>query len=853
MNRLVKRLYIFLAIVLITTLVGIQLQLDKSERFIKEEVEKELYLSSIMMHEEVNEWIKKTNIIIQEVSRSLTYTIVDDDILETYLISVGKTYSDFLAVYYGGVDGTFLISNGWDVPPTFDHTVRPWYVDALKAKKSIVTDPFIDAMTGELIVTFARPVWNQTGDIVGIVGGDMTLSTLTTKFDDYSNLSSSEFVLIDKFASGENKVLSFSEETNDFETFYGWYKEFNVAQGKNQGLYEVNKNGVDGFFHYHHINSTDWILMNFSPIDTFTETITEIEMLSFFVYIILIIFVIIVYYGQKKYITQPLLNFGDHMSRINILTNPGYRLPKKDHVLFGPIIKKINRVLDRVEDYLREIENDQNEMHAMNEELEASLEQIIATEQEARRQKLNFEALFINNQNAVAMMDQDHKVRNVNEAFTQLFGYELQEIEGLNLDDVISNNNESRLEASEYTLRMFDGQLIDVEGTRYTKENEPVEVKIQGVPMTHHGYMVGAFGIYTNIGTAKAEERYRHYLSTHDDLTGLYNRAYFNRKILEEQQLGTYPLTIMIVDVNGLKLINDAFGIKIGDELLVETAKAISALSNQLSSESCLLARYGGDEFIILVKNKTKDEIAHISKEIKAVCHQIKLNDVEVSVSVGWSQKFSSKEDIIAVLRLAEDDLYKHKIMEGSSIKGKTIYTIINTLHETNKREEEHSRRVSVLSEKFGEALNLSEREMTALKSMSLLHDVGKIAIDEKILNKPSALTNSEYNELKRHPEIGYRILSSVVEMSEIAEYVLSHHERWDGKGYPRGLVGEEIPYLARVISIVDAFDAMTSNRPYRDAQDIKWALDELQKNSGSQFDPELVPVFIKVSGDSYK
>ena len=140
------------------------------------------------------------------------------------------------------------------------------------------------------------------------------------------------------------------------------------------------------------------------------------------------------------------------------------------------------------------------------------------------------------------------------------------------------------------------------------------------------------------------------------------------------------------------------------------------------------------------------------------------------------------------VFTKAEDYMYKRKLFESSCMRGKTVDTIINTLNEKNKREEQHSVRVSELCKSMGESLGLTERKIHELKTAGLLHDIGKIAIEENILNKPGKLTDDEFKEIKRHPEIGYRILSTVNEMSEIAEYVLLHHEMWNGNGYPKGL-----------------------------------------------------------------
>lgn len=348
--------------------------------------------------------------------------------------------------------------------------------------------------------------------------------------------------------------------------------------------------------------------------------------------------------------------------------------------------------------------------------------------------------------------------------------------------------------------------------------------------------------ISREVSERKQMEQKLEYLSYHDQLTGLYNRRFINEELKQLDVEEKLPFTIVIGDVNGLKLINDSFGHAVGDKLIKKVAEVIK--------KGCryddIIVRLGGDEFLILLPKTDAYETEQIIKCIKAISSKQKVNSVNISISFGYETKKNKEEKFEEILKKAEDHMYKKKLFEGPSVRGETINAIISTLHEKNKREEQHSHRTSELCISMGKALGLPESKIEELKTVGLLHDIGKIAIEETILNKHGKLTNDEWEVIRRHPEIGYRILSTVNDMLEMSEYVLAHHERWDGSGYPKGLKGEEIPLQSRIISIADSYDAMTSERSYRSPLPEEVAIQELKVNSGVQFDPELISVFIE-------
>ncbi len=356
-----------------------------------------------------------------------------------------------------------------------------------------------------------------------------------------------------------------------------------------------------------------------------------------------------------------------------------------------------------------------------------------------------------------------------------------------------------------------------------------------------NGEVIGFQGVTRDITMRKKVERELLYLSNHDHLTGLYNRRFLEEELRRLDTKKTLPLSIIMCDVNGLKLVNDSFGHDSGDTLLKNAAEII----RKACREEDLIARIGGDEFVVVLPNTTANESVKVANHIKELASKEMVANIELSISYGYDTKMNDKQSIIETIANAENYMYRHKLYERSSIRSKTIDLIMNTLFEKSKREAAHSSRVSNICQAIASKMNFNKDEVNQMKIAGLIHDIGKIGVDEKILNKPGSLTMDERRDIERHPETGWRLLSSTNEFSELAQFVLNHHEKWDGSGYPNGLKGEAIQLEARIICVADAYDAMTSDRSYRKGLTREEAIKELTRCSGTQFDPNIVDILV--------
>lgn len=336
------------------------------------------------------------------------------------------------------------------------------------------------------------------------------------------------------------------------------------------------------------------------------------------------------------------------------------------------------------------------------------------------------------------------------------------------------------------------------------------------------------------------------YVNQHDYLTRLYNRRYFDQALETLDSPENLPIALIMGDVNGLKLVNDAFGHATGDTLLIDVAKVLQSQFGRLG----IVARIGGDEFCVALPKTSASEARKAAQHAKDQIEKAKILGVPQSISFGVAVK-NDASALRLVLVKAEDDMYARKLFETASHRSETIKTILQTLHEKNPREEAHSKRVSMICTAIGEALGMPSDELKLLNAIGHLHDIGKIAIDERILNKQGKLDALEWETIKKHPEIGYRILSASSEYADVAIDILSHHERYDGNGYPQGLIGEAIPLRSRIIAIADAYDAMISMRTYKNQLTHDQAVEELKRGKGTQFDPDLVDCFLNLPGIS--
>ncbi|MEZ0537676.1 HD domain-containing phosphohydrolase [Caldicellulosiruptoraceae bacterium PP1] len=455
------------------------------------------------------------------------------------------------------------------------------------------------------------------------------------------------------------------------------------------------------------------------------------------------------------------------------------------------------------------------------------------------------QTLFDNSPNALVQFDKNGYIVEINNSFTKIFGYTLEECKGKHIDDLITKKI-NYYEAKNISKEVFEKGFVETQGIRFSKNNRPLYVIIKSILIRINNKIVGGYGIYIDITPLREYQKKLDYMAKHDSLTGLYNYNYFNY-LLKIKNKFNYPVGLIVFDLNGLKLINDTLGHSFGDLLLKEFANILF----KSKKREDLAIRIGGDEFLLILQNVNSiilEEVKNkILQNISNFNQQSKTNMLVLSVALGFSIVENNKKSVTDALKEADENMYKDKLLNKASSKNQIINVLLAALGEKDNITKGHTERVKNMCEIIAQKLGLDENQTNNLILLAEMHDLGKVAIPDSVLNKSEPLTKEEWELIKSHSEKGYRIALASPELSNIAELILKHHERWDGRGYPLGLKGKEIPIECRILALADSYDAMTNLRPYNKVKTHSEAIEEIKKCSGKQFDPYIAQIFVEV------
>ncbi len=446
-------------------------------------------------------------------------------------------------------------------------------------------------------------------------------------------------------------------------------------------------------------------------------------------------------------------------------------------------------------------------------------------------------------------LDNEGNCTFINDSALNLLGYKSNH-------DVIGRSVYDIIHIEDYDGKTKLGTDCKIFGTLMTRKKSVVDdinilradgksspVEFSASPQFMGDECLGIVVTFNDITDRKKTQEEIVYLSYNDALTGLYNRRFFEVELKRLDVKRNLPLSIIIGDVNGLKLINDIFGHKYGDELIKKVAKAMK----QGCREDDIISRWGGDEFAILLPNTNRAETEQIIQRIHEKISKENVEGLNISIALGGDTKVVLGEDINRIIMNAEENMYLEKTLKHKNTDINLVDSILIRLKETSLKGYEYAVRVSGLSEKMAKELEIPDDGVEFLKLAGLYQDIGKIIFDKDIIEEEKPLSPKEIEDLKRHAVMGYRILNFSPETSPIAKYVLHHHENWDGQGYPSGLKGEEIPVFSRIIAITGAYERLISQPPYGKGLEVEEAIGKIEEQSGVRFDPSLVEVFVKM------
>ena len=356
-------------------------------------------------------------------------------------------------------------------------------------------------------------------------------------------------------------------------------------------------------------------------------------------------------------------------------------------------------------------------------------------------------------------------------------------------------------------------------------------------------------------------------LAIKDGLTNLFNHRSFQgilESYIDKANKENKEVSLLFMDIDNFKNYNDVNGHQKGDLLLMKIGEILKKTVGDLG----MVARYGGEEFAVILYNQGEKDALNLGELIRQNIQDSYFDGQEhqpnkhITVSIGVSTYPRVAKDKEELIELADNALYRAKSFNKNRVERyynildeidfnidkkslESIASMLNSINMKDKYTYGHSERVVIYAKKFATYLQLKEKDKKDLLLGAYLHDIGKLEISKELLTKRDKLSDSEFNILRQHPTLGVDLVSDIKEFGDVIPIIKHHHEKFDGTGYPSKLKGDEIPYLARVLTIIDSFDAMTSKRPYNSSKSYSEAIEEIERCSGSHFDKDLAYKFI--------
>lgn len=736
----------------------------------------------------------------------------------------------------------------------FDPRTRVWYKAAVEAGGPTFSPIYKHFVMDDLTISFACPIYNKAGELQGVLGTHMLLTDIGAYLEDAVSKYNGYAVIIEKSSDSliansmgienftvlpdgtlEKNGIEKIDDSNFIEAYKKYSLNFNqnfFSEGKDEKLYiNIKEILMEGL---------DWIVIAAIPEGLLITPVVQSIHLTVLLTALALLMSLVIFMFITESLMKPMnrllqvseaISSGDLTKRVDIVRN--------DEI--GRISDSFNRVADKMQFFINNLEATVKER----------TEELYEANAELEENKNQLQLILDSTSDAIYGADLNGECTFCNISCIKLLGYSGQEeLLGKNMHRQIHHTRRDGTPFPINECKIFQsikqGKGFEADDEVFWRaDGTSFDVEYHAYPQIKNGEVTGAVVTFMDITERKQREARIQYLSCHDTLTGLQNRRYFEDNLEKIDVPDNLPLSVIFSDINGLKMTNDIFGHTAGDELIKKSAEILV----RSCRENDIVARVGGDEFIILLPNTNNKNAEKVISRIKSGFLSTCVAAIKCSISLGSDTKVGIDESLAEIMANAENAMYNDKTINRKTVNKDIIDTIVATLHSRNPREKQHSIAVGELCDRVGSALHLPETEMSILKRVGHLHDIGKIVLDESILSKDS-LSKDEFEKIQQHSVVGYRILNLFDDTLDLAEFVYSHHERWDGAGYPRGLKGEQIPLIARIISIVETYERVLNRGNLSLSERKKKAIETIREGSGKQFDPAIAELFAQMMDD---